>query len=429
MAEIVDSEIINNEKLNEENIDIILSEINEFFHIYLFKGYIAPSNIEIENLFNLTEDDLKILKIVHFLLSDEIKELFNALPNLIRNLSHSTKKEIEENYGNVKGKILWNQTIKKRFSRGFDDKTLFVCQPPSKYYDLEENQLLKFLLNRILYLKKEYLDFYNLNTELNLEKISETSNWQDIIDKLYHFSKLLLKKVYFDEITTINKVTSKHLRKTFKNRNPLYHKIAKAYILYEDLFILNDSELLKQLLKQRVIKTLDENKLYELYVLFNLIKALPESKEVRLLHSNNDYVVKYYLNDFEVKLYYQKIPMVLKSESKYLQILDNYNINKSVKSPDIILEFIRDGNTYYRLIEVKNSSEKEYVRNSLYKVMGYFKDFKGINSQNFVDNYPAVLVMWGGISLKENYNPFNDDIIILNRLEFLNYVENLLMFD
>lgn len=34
-----------------------------------------------------------------------------------------------------------------------------------------------------------------------------------------------------------------------------------------------------------------------------------------------------------------------------------------------------------------------------------------------------VLVTWGGINIRENYNPFEDKIIILNRKEFLDNVE------
>ena len=65
------------------------------------------------------------------------------------------------------------------------------------------------------------------------------------------------------------------------------------------------------------------------------------------------------------------------------------------------------------------------MRESLYKVMGYYKDFE--RSYKYVEKYPVVLVMWGGISISSDYNPFNDKIIILNRLEFLNYLHKLLI--
>lgn len=59
--------------------------------------------------------------------------------------------------------------------------------------------------------------------------------------------------------------------------------------------------------------------------------------------------------------------------------------------------------------------------------MGYYKDFE--RCYKYVKNYPIVLVMWGGISISRDYNPFNDKIIILNRLEFLNNLHKLLIIE
>lgn len=419
---------LNERKLDCYNRDLILNEINEFLYLYLFKGNIETiSDVEIENLFNLTQDDFTLIKVVYFLLSDELKDLIKILPILIRNLSHSTKKETKEYKGVIKGHIDWNNTIKQRLSKQFDDKSLFVCHPPSKFYDLEENQLLKFLLRKIIYLKREYLEFYNSDNIINIET-DETDDWQIIIDTNFFISEKVLKKVYFDEITTIDTVTTKHLRKSYKNRNPLYHKVARAFILYEDLFILNNIDVLKDLLEKKIIQTFDDNKLYELYILFNLIKMLPENKELKLLYEDNDYVVESLIEDYIIRIYYQKTPSILKNDSKYLDILDNYQINKKVKSPDIIIEFEKDNDLFYRLIEVKNSDDSKYIRDSLYKVIGYYNDFKGENNSNFTDNYPVVLVMWSGIMLNDDYDPFNDEIIILNRLEFLNYLKKLIEF-
>ncbi|SDA57334.1 hypothetical protein [Methanobrevibacter millerae] len=410
-------------ELNDKNMDLIYEEIKEFLHLYFFKGYISNNlNKSIEDLFDLSHDDLNTLKAIHFLLSDEVKNLVEIIPMLIRNLSHSTRKETEEFHGQVKGRIDWNQTIKARFSQGYDDKSLFVCQPPSKYYDLEENQLLKFILNKIIFLKRNFVDFIFLN-ELNLEKI-DSKDWQESISNIYQMTKKTLKKVYFDDISSIKEVKSKHLRKTYKNRNQLYHLVAKAYILYEDLFINDDIEILRNLVENRIIKAANPDKLYEIYVFFNLIKTLPENKNLKLLYSGNDYAVISSVGDVEITIYYQKTPQMLKEVSQYLEILDNYEINKSVKSPDVIIEFKKDEDVFYRLVEVKNSSETSYVRESLYKVMGYYKDFE--RSYKFTSKYPIVLVMWGGISLSEGYSPFNDKIIILNRLEFINNLEKMI---
>lgn len=415
-------------EVNDNNMDLILADVKEFLYLYLFKGSVSDDiNLHIEDLFNLKHDDLLTLKTAHFLLSDEVRNLIVILPQLIRNLVHSTKKETTIINGNVRGKINWSQTIKERLSRGFDDKALFVCQPSLKYYDLEENQLLKFLLKKIIFLKDNYLDFVSLSN-FNIEDIDSANDWYEIVSNNYKMSVKILNKVYFDEIETIEHIKSKHIRKCYKNRNTFYHIIANAYQLYERLFIENDLNTLKELIETRLIKVVNPDKLYEIYIFFNLFKDLKDVN-YRVLHSKGDYSTNFIIDNVKVTIHYQFTPNTLNNVSEYKKILKNYEITAHTRSPDIIIEFEKECKSYYRIIEVKNSSKTSYIRNSLYKVMGYYKDFEGIkNTDNFgfVENFPIVLVTWGGINIKENYDPFEDKIIILNRNEFLDNVEKLI---
>ena len=417
------------DKYNEvslENMDLILDEINEFLHLYLFKGNVILNDKSISNLFNLSNDDLTTLKVVHFFLSDEVKDLIHILPKLIRNLSHSTKKEFEISKGYIKGIIDWNQTFKTRLSKNFDDKSLFVCKPSSKYYDLEENQLFKFILKKMVYFKKTYLNF--IPNDLNIDNLDNSKDWYEIVKINYDKCRKVLKKVYFNEISDV-KIKSKHIRKCFKSKNYLYHKIGEVYKLYENLFLTNDIEVLKALIEKRVIKSMNANKLYEIYVLFNIIKMLPKKDNLKLLHVSNDYSICCFDENLKITVHYQKTPKVLKDVSKYLKILDNYEFRGSSRLPDIIIEFEKNDETFYRLIEVKNSSDTKYISKSIYKSIAYFKDFEyvsQIENVNFTKKYPVVLITWGGISIKKDYDPFKEKIIILNREEFIANLKQLI---
>ena len=414
-------------KIDESNIDVILEDIKEFLQLYLFKGNVSLNDDTVEDLFELSHEDLITLKAVHFILSDEVRNLVKILPQLVRNLAHSTQRETEIMRGNVRGRIYWGSTLKERYSQGFNDKSLFVCNPPSKFYNLEENQLLKFLLKRIRYLKENYLNFINPET-FDIEKIDKNKDWYTIVNDNVQMARLTLRKVYFNDISDVL-IKPKHLRRCMRNRNLLYHYVAKAYRLYEDLFVLENEDVLKDLLSKRIIKTADGDKLYEIYVFFNLVKSLPGFFEGKLLYSGNDYSTTCKLDDLEITVHYQKTPDELKLVSEYLDIIENYDIGGRARSPDVIIEFKRNNETWYRLVEVKNSSSPDYVRSSLYKVMGYYKDFRHIcelQNFDFTKKYPVVLVSWGGISIKSDYDPFKDKIIILNRKEFINNLNKLL---
>ena len=134
---------------SEIRSDMIL-DLKEYLSLYLFKGNVSNVSYGIETLFQLNADELKAQKAAHFLLSDKLNEFIKILPFLMRNLAHSSQRERQEFKGVIRGKVDWSQTYKRRYANGFDDKSLFVCLPASKSYDLEENQLLKFLLLIIL---------------------------------------------------------------------------------------------------------------------------------------------------------------------------------------------------------------------------------------------------------------------------------------
>lgn len=415
------------EKIDETNMDIILDELNDFLQIYFFKGNIINDS-SIETLFDLEEEDLPFLKAFHFLNSDKVKKVVENLPHLVRNLAHSTQKETEIIRGNIRGRIDWSSTIKERYSQGFNDKSLFVCTPPLKYYDLEENQLLKFLLKKIIVLYRDYFNFISVDN-FDIEKIGDREDWYTIVHDNFQMAKLTLRKVYFNNISDA-KITSKHLRKCMKSRNQLYHHVAEAYVLYENLFKLENHEILKNLIEKTIIKTTNPHKLYEIYVFFKLISRLP-IKKYKLLFENNNYSVISQKSGLKIKIYYQHTPDNLDSISEYNKILNNYEIAFKRRAPDIIIEFQKDNKTYYRIIEVKNSKKPKYVRDSVYKVMGYYKDFERIftlENFSFTKEYPVVLVVSGGILFKDNFNPFeNNNIIILNQSDFIENLDKLLM--
>ena len=410
-----------NESWDKARLEII-NELKDYFQLYLFKGIGFPEN-GINKLFNLKENELNTLKSVHFFLSSQLNDFIEILPQLMRNLSHSTSKEKIISKGIIKGKIDWNKTFKIRYSQGYNDLSLFACTLPSKSYDLCENQLLKFLLKKIVYLFENTLNFIpKKNIEINESdindiEINKSDNWQEEVGLKYSMVKKTLKNVYFNEITDVNLIKLKTLRKAFIHRNHFYKKLVNLYKLYEDLFISNDLGVLKSIVETQLLKPADDDRLYELYIFFNLVDSL-KVKKLGLLMPNNDYAVLGYYDNCEVKIYYQEVPKGDFSYSKYKEIFKNYDINVSLRRPDILIDF----NGSYRIVEVKKTSDQNYIRDSVYKVLGYLNDFKQVE---FSKNIPGVIVVWDGINIKSK-NAFNNEILILNKNEFISNLDMIL---
>lgn len=415
------------------NHDDIFDMINkDFLQLYFFQGDLFEINGQIENFFDISSDDLDTLKSAHFILSPQVLSFIEKLPSLLRNLSHSTNRKDEEMRGHIKGNINWNKTIKTRLSSGYNDPTLFVCSPTNKNYNLEENQLMKFLLREIIRLKENYLPFANPSKyEFDFEKIDDDDDWYTKVRNRYEACKKSLKKVYFDEIEDISRVSFKHLKRTANHKNFLYSKIVlDVYRLYEKLFLSKDMDVLWDLIQKRIIKSRDSNKLFELYVLSELVNAIPGNSTYNLLHDNSMKGNTISINvDGEewATVYYQRTPEDLKRISKYKKIYDKYSIEGNVRSPDVILQFNQVNE--YRIFEVKNTDNQNYIRDSIYKVMGYLKDFEGTEEESYLtENYPIVLVTFGGIDQNENLVYENEDILIFNRIEFKKNLDNGILF-
>ncbi len=432
-SNVYENEIISNynetfDELNQENRDHYISEILDYLSIYLYKGPVLVKSDDIINLFDLSEEELITLKSVHFLLSSEIKRLFRNMPHLLRNLAHSTSKEDIEYRGIIRGSINWNKTIKTRISQGYKDTSLFVCSPPLKHYDLDENRLLKFLLNEIVSLFEESLDFINSKeSNLDYSKLDdENGSWYDSVDYVYQQSVITLRNVYLNGVENVDFISSYALDKAFTQRNPLYHDVAKAYELYEKLFILDDLDSLEELIKNQVIVVSDNDKLYELYIFAKMIKALEyisveDSFKIELYYKgHNNPVVGELDNGNTVRIWYQNVPQTFSDNSYYIEMTKNqeYGFRTAVRRPDIIVEIIKEDVSFFRVIEVKNASGGNYIRNSFYKVLGYYKDFEGVS---FTNNIPFVLVNWKGSEINKDYEDvvFERDIIIFNKDEFI----------
>lgn len=404
---------------NESDRNNVLQDIKEFLTLYLFKEGVPQLKNSIEHLFNLTPNEVNYLKIVHFILSKEVNDFVDILPTLIPNLSHSTQKELIEYKGIVRGYIDWNVTYKNRFSKCFNDHSTFMCSPVSKSYDLEENQLLKFIIEKIIFMVRE-LSIRELENN-----IQGTEYWKDIIRKRFLNVKKASKNLYFNEISSVKIIKPKAIRKTFNHRNKLYLYVFKVYKLYESLFIKEDKKVIIDLIKKQILEPLNNDQLYEIYVFFKLIDGFPNKENLKLglLKPENDYSAKYSTNEESITIYYQNVPEIFKKESKNKEIFNSYNLDISSRRPDIIIEFEKNGIYSYRIIEVKRTKAKYYIVNSVYKVLAYIYDFKKIET---VKNLPSVLVVWNGIKIQSK-KAYDNEVIILNKEEFLLNIENIII--
>lgn len=73
--------------------------------------------------------------------SPEADRLLDELPRTIRSLATSMQTQTERCKGELRGPVLWSETMSARAS-SFGDPDLYVCTTPSRAYDIDENRVL-----------------------------------------------------------------------------------------------------------------------------------------------------------------------------------------------------------------------------------------------------------------------------------------------
>ena len=132
-------------------------------------------------------------------------------------------------------------------------------------------------------------------------------------------------------------------------------------------------------------------------------------ENLKLIGYTQGAVAQYRYRDNTVKIYYQTMPISLAKTSIYTRIMRQYNINVRLRRPDILIEINSDKNEL-KLVEVKRTSNHLYIGESLYKVLGYLKDFE--NCFESANRPQALLVVWKKLV---GTNNDNDIIVILDR--------------
>lgn len=99
----------------------------------------------VEALLGLSRSAVALLRSALLALSAETDDLLRAMPRLSRAMAVSTIDRSVRTIGQVRGPILWSETIAARAS-SFGDEAVFVCKATNRAYDTPENRVLAHAL-------------------------------------------------------------------------------------------------------------------------------------------------------------------------------------------------------------------------------------------------------------------------------------------
>lgn len=370
------------------------------------------------NLRNLNE-----LKYVHLLKYYENENLIQNIEKVLFYLLKSTKHEVKIMNGKIEGNIDWGLTYKERLKKGNVDLSVFVTKPKVSIYNNMPNILYKYILEHLLSLIDEY-GVYGFQKEY-------IENLQSTIKKVLNHSRL-------KNIIVPKKIDSKILNSIKNHKNPHYRRFYQFAKIYYKLYIINDKNELFKVIKAQLLAPKKDDKIYEYYVLFELLNVLEQkrieesgTKSLKLLKAGEATYFKYDLNNFKIKIHYQHTPDRFKEVSKYKRLLKEYGYNDTVSIPDIVIE-IEKGNKYIgAIIEVKYSDSRAYLGEGIQDAQSYLEDFKEVLIKNSkvllaiwedtpkapINIYDQPLIISGHRMLNERINGFLNALLNDNEIE------------
>jgi hypothetical protein len=179
--------------------------------------------------------------------------VFRIAPLLLQQLSRSTQRERVSLKGQVRGKVDWTNTYKARLG-AHADPSIYVCLRNSRIFDKPENQLFKFMLQRV-----------KVCVERAPAYIRDWQSWSGNTDgggesgplhigsyfaSLSHYASVFNAHVSLREVKLPHSVGSQHTVAARAAKNTLYGRLAALYDSYKAIVEVTSGELWARVIGQ-----------------------------------------------------------------------------------------------------------------------------------------------------------------------------------
>lgn len=340
---------------------------------------------------------IELLAIAYWLSQPEVGQfIFRDLPILLKNLGHGSRSSPPSVEPSFKGRVLWQETVMGRLS-GAVPRGRYLVQHVEKSADIPENRLLKLLLTRIVSSASEMA---RRGTGALPQRFA------DIRDAAARG----LSNTYLQGVELEHRIGSRMLATALRHRDPRYSRLAHLARDFDQAVIRGKWAQLIELLRKGWLAPVSSDDLFELYTLILVMQAIEsnlgfgEPVSYGLIQRGRSAVATYHHPDRPVKaeIFFDQVPSgIFRTTSEYLKIVGSHDgVTGQERRPDIIVRF-SDGTAERRiLVEVKETEDPAYIRDSAYKVMGYMRDFTEVWDRLANQVPKALLVFPTGIAPK-----------------------------
>lgn len=381
----------------------MISEVSNYLY-----GYLKDGVIQIDSVIHhadFTIDRLEDLLKLRFIKSDRTIAFMKSLESELSSIKSSTSSNTVESYYEVRGEILWEETLQRRLQTNPKDHYRFITRETERTFNTDENLVLKELLSKL----------YNYCYDDQFLKIFASRPWYgDVMKNRENVEKAFYHNIYISKIGK-QKVSERIVNKTKSHRKKIYREAAYLLQFIRQLEQSDfTSAILKDVLHEFFILPANEDVLFELYWIVQILKKQANAVYY-LMDGTNSKVASWADEEYDFHLYHDSAGSnrvrfsihsdeLAQSANPYLihesQSFDKYNqlaqsffrqeksLNYWRGRPDILIEKVhrQSGKLAGLTIgEIKNTQSTNYASKGLSELVSYMHLVKDKNGDYLMD--------------------------------------------
>lgn len=402
----------------------LLERVSEDLFTYMLDGSVSADVLS--GLLPATVPDryrdYELLLDTHFLLTPEVQEFVSTLPNQLRGIQTETTRNQYRTRGEIDGRIDWGATIATRHAENPNDHSLFIVENREQTYDTAENIVLKQLLTDLESILERVTGRFDKPAGWIQERWDLSDNaierFKQVVNQNVHTNRIREPKSY--------EPTERMLTRAAESRSKLYRDAAALIRRYQSLQDGNP-DAIRRLVQETTITPDGDDRLFELYVLFEIIGSLEEVTGDATLHSveldrnhvahiqdDRDYYIYYDQSAGDRDLEFTAVPDT-KSETDYTRaewvtetsrkvgnhyFSDRREWRHHTKRPDVLVvaePLHSDGTVHCLAVEVKHSTKTERLRAGIRETLEYIAYMQQDSEFVFENTDGSIATDWNGL--------------------------------
>lgn len=332
----------------------------------------------------------ELLASAYWLSQPEVETFFyQDLPVLLRNLGHGSQSSPPKIEPNFKGRVLWQETIMGRFS-GAVPRGRYVVSHVEKSADIPENQLLKKFLHSVARTSSEMARRGAVSLPAHFNSIRDVTN-------------KALSNSYLQAVTLPPRFSARMLNTARRHRDFRYSRLARLAQDFDAAVLRGKWGQIIELLQKGWLAPVTSADLFELYSLIIILRMLefdfgygpPTSYGLIQRGRSAVAIFVHETSGVLAEVFFDQVPSgIFGCKSEYLNTASAYmGISAQERRPDIIIKFKVGAIERRVIVEIKESEDPAYMRDSIYKVLAYLRDFSGI-WREIPDQRPKAILMF-----------------------------------